>query len=58
MTKQHLTTLTRHRHITLTIGTGVIALVTAIFLVGVPPIPAVAGVAIAVTWLVWRAPAA
>jgi hypothetical protein len=58
MTKSPLTALTRHRHIALTIGTGVIALVTAIFLVGVPPIPAVAGVAIAVTWLVWRAPAA
>ncbi len=58
MTKQHLTTLTRRRHITLTIGTGVIALVTAIFLIGAPPIPAVAGVALTVTWLVWRAPAA
>jgi len=58
MNKPRLITLTRHRQIALTIGTGVIALVTVIFLVGVPPIPAVAGVAIAVTWLVWRAPAA
>ena len=57
MTKPRLITLTRHRHIALTIGTGVIALVTAIFLIGAPPIPAVAGVGLTVTWLVWRAPA-
>jgi hypothetical protein len=50
--------LTRHRRMTLAIGTGVIALLTAIFLVGAPPIPAIAGVALAVTWLIWRAPAA
>jgi hypothetical protein len=58
MTKPRLINLPRHRHIALTIGTGVIALVTAIFLIGAPPIPAVAGVALTVTWLVWRAPAA
>jgi len=32
------------------------ALLTAIFLAGAPPIPAVAGVVLAVTWLIWRAP--
>jgi hypothetical protein len=57
MRKPFLNPLTRHRHIALTIGTGVMALLTAIFLVGAPPIPASAGVAIAVTWLIWRAPA-
>jgi len=58
MTKPRITPLTRNRHIVLTIGTGVIALLTAIFLVGAPPIPAVAGVTLAVSWLIWRAPVA
>ncbi len=58
MTKPQITPLTRNRHIVLTIGTAVIALLTAIFLVGAPPIPAVAGATLAVTWLIWRAPAA
>jgi hypothetical protein len=58
MRKPFLPPLTRHRHIVLTIGTGVLALVTAVFLVGAPPVAATAGVAIAVTWLIWRAPAA
>ncbi len=58
MRKPFLNPLTRHRHIGVTIGTGVVALLTAIFLVGAPPIPAAAGVALAVTWLIWRAPAA
>jgi hypothetical protein len=58
MSKPFPNPLTRHRRITLTIGTGVIALLTAIFLVGAPPIPAIAGVALAVSWLIWRAPAA
>ncbi|MGH7933143.1 MAG: hypothetical protein ACREQN_08225 [Candidatus Binataceae bacterium] len=58
MTIPRLSALTRHRHLALTIGTGVTVLVTAIFLVGVPPIPAVAGVVLAVSWLLWRTPAA
>jgi hypothetical protein len=58
MTKPRLLPLTRHRSIALTVGTGAIGLVTAIFLVGVPPIPAAAGVTLAVAWLIWRAPAA
>ena len=58
MTRPQITPLTRNRHIVLTVGTAVIALLTAIFLIGAPPIPAVAGAAIAVAWLVWRAPAA
>lgn len=58
MSKPHLTPLTRNRHIVLTIGTAVIALLTAIFIVGAPPIPAVVGATIAVSWLIWRAPAA
>ena len=58
MTKPRITPLTRNRHIVLTIGTGAIALLTAIFLVGAPPIPAVAGTILAVSWLIWRAPAA
>lgn len=57
MTKpQVITPLTRYRYIALTLGTGVIGLLTAIFLVGAPPIPAVVGVALAVAWLIWRAP--
>jgi hypothetical protein len=58
MSKPRITPLTRNRHIVLTLGTGVIALLTAIFLVGAPPIPAVAGAILAVSWLIWRAPAA
>ncbi len=57
MTRPRITPLTRSRHIALTVGTGVLGLLTAIFLVGAPPIPAVAGVVIAVGWLIWRAPA-
>ena len=58
MRKPFLNPLTWHRYIAVTIGTGVMALLTAIFLADAPPIPAVAGVALAVTWLIWRAPAA
>ncbi len=50
--------LSKNRHIAITIGTEVIALISAIYLVGVPSIPAVAGVGLAVTWLIWRAPTA
>jgi hypothetical protein len=49
--------LTRHRHIVLTLGTGLIALLSAVFLIGAPPLPSALGVAIAVGWLIWRAPA-
>ena len=49
--------LSRARYLAVTIAAGVIGVLSAIFLVGAPPIPAVAGVAIAVGWLVWRAPA-
>jgi hypothetical protein len=58
MRKPFSNPLTRHRHIVLTLGTGAMALLTAVFLIGAPPIPTVAGVAISVTWLIWRAPAA
>ncbi|HUY17733.1 MAG TPA: hypothetical protein VMV15_00790 [Candidatus Binataceae bacterium] len=50
--------LSRSRYIALTVGTGAMGLVTAIFLVGAPPIPAAVGVVLAVAWLIWRSPAA
>jgi hypothetical protein len=49
--------LSRPRYLAVTIAAGVIGVVSAIFLVGAPPIPAAAGVALAVGWLIWRAPA-
>ena len=52
------TPLARSRYIALTIGAGVIAALTAVRVVGAPPIPAAAGIAIAVAWLIWRAPRA
>jgi hypothetical protein len=58
MTTPRITSLSRSRYIALTIGAGVIAGLTAIRVVGAPPIPAVAGIAIAVAWLIWRAPRA
>jgi hypothetical protein len=48
--------LSRPRYLAVTIAAGVIGVISAIFLVGAPPVPAVAGVALAVGWLVWRAP--
>jgi hypothetical protein len=57
MIKQ-LTPLTRSRYIALTIGAGVIAALTSLLVIGAPPIPATAGIAIAVAWLIWRAPRA
>jgi hypothetical protein len=48
----------RHRHIVLTLGTGVVAALTAIFFIGAPPIPVAVGAALSVGWLIWRAPAA
>ncbi len=58
MSKRFSRPLTRHRHIVLTLGTGAMAALTAIFLIGAPPIPAAAGITLAVGWLIWRAPAA
>jgi len=52
-----LPSLSRPRYLALTIAAGVIGVISAVFLVGAPPIPAAAGVAIAVGWLIWRAPA-
>ena len=49
--------LSRSRYMAVTIAAGVIGVLSAVFLVGAPPIPAVAGVALAVGWLIWRAPA-
>jgi hypothetical protein len=48
----------RHRHIVLTLGTGVVTALTAIFFIGAPPIPVAVGAALSVGWLIWRAPAA
>ena len=56
--KPNLPALSRSRYLTLTIAAGVIGILSAVFLVGAPPIPATAGVAIALGWLIWRAPAA
>jgi hypothetical protein len=58
MTKPSWTSLPRSRHIALTIGAGVIAALTAVRIVGAPPIPAAVGIAIAVAWLIRRAPRA
>ena len=51
------TALSRQRYMAVTIAAGVIGVLSAVFLVGAPPIPAVAGVGLAVGWLIWRAPA-
>ena len=48
--------LSRSRYVAVTLAAGTIGILSAIFLVGAPPIPAVAGVALAVGWLIWRAP--
>ena len=50
--------LSRHRHIMLTLGTGAIAMVSAIYFIGAPPIPAAVGVILGVGWLLWRTPSA
>jgi hypothetical protein len=50
--------LSRHRHIMLTVGTAAIAMVTAIYFIGAPPVPASVGVTLAVAWLLWRTPSA
>ena len=55
--RPNLPALSRSRYLALTVAAGVIGVISAVFLVGAPPIPAAAGVAIAVGWLIWRAPA-
>jgi hypothetical protein len=56
MTPRRLLAIPRQRYIALTIAAGVAAAISAIAFVGAPPIPAMVGVAIAVSWCVWRAP--
>ncbi len=51
MNKSTVIPLARHRHVTLVGATAAIALVTAVFLIGAPPIPAVLGVSLAAGWL-------
>jgi len=53
---KRVTLLTRQRYIAVTIAAGAIGAVSAYF-IGAPPIPATAGIAIAIGWLIWRAPA-
>jgi hypothetical protein len=55
--KSTLRALSRSRYLAVTAAAGVIGVLSAIFLVGAPPIPAVIGVAGAVGYLIWRAPA-
>jgi len=50
--------LSRGRYIAVTIAAGILGSISAIYFVGAPPIPAAAGMALAVTWLIWRAPTA
>jgi hypothetical protein len=58
MIKPRVPLLPRNRYLAVTLGTAAIVLVAAIFLAGAPRIPSIAGVAFAVAWLLWRAPAA
>ena len=39
-----------------TVGTGTIAAITAIMLLGAPPIPSAIGIGLAVFWLIRRGP--
>jgi|SwirhisoilCB1_FD_contig_31_2961296_length_742_multi_3_in_0_out_0_2 hypothetical protein len=48
--------MTRQRHATLTVGTGLIAAMTTIFIFGAPPVPVAIGVLVTVAWLLWRGP--
>jgi hypothetical protein len=52
------TNLSRGRYIAVTIAAGLLGSISAIYFVGAPPLPATIGMALAVTWLIWRAPAA
>ncbi len=56
MNRAPLLQLGRQRYIAITIGAGIVAAISAVFLVGAPPIPALAGVVLAVGWLIYRAP--
>ena len=58
MNTNRIAALGRQRYLVLTISAAVAAAVSAIFLVGAPPLPAGVGVVVAVGWLIWRAPAA
>ncbi|HJZ98632.1 MAG TPA: hypothetical protein VKE70_19110 [Candidatus Solibacter sp.] len=58
MNPNRIYALGRQRYLLVTITAAAVATICAIFLVGAPPIPAVVGVAVAVSWLIWRAPAA
>jgi Flp pilus assembly protein TadB len=49
--------LPRSRYLAVTAAAGLVAVLSAVFLVGAPPLPAAIGVALAVGWLIWRAPA-
>lgn len=48
--------LARGRYIVVTISAGLICAISAIFIVGAPPIPALLGVCLAIAWLIYRAP--
>jgi Flp pilus assembly protein TadB len=50
--------LKRSRYMALTCAAAVLVAISAIFLLGAPPWPAVAGVAVGTGWLIWHAPAA
>jgi hypothetical protein len=52
-----ITVLSRTRYMALTV-TAAIAAGAGAIMFGAPLLPAAAGVAIAVSWLIWRAPAA
>jgi hypothetical protein len=54
--KANLYSMSRQRYIAVTVAAGLIGVLSAIFLIGAPPVPAVAGVGLAVGWLIWRAP--
>jgi hypothetical protein len=50
--------LSRARYIAVTVAAGVLGAISAVYFVGAPPIPATLGMALAVIWLIWRAPTA
>ena len=54
--KPKVMTMTKERHIVLTLGTGALAAAAAIAVFGAPPIPVAAGVLITVLWLIKRGP--
>jgi len=58
MITRRASNLSRGRYIAVTIAAGILGSVSAIYFVGAPPIPATVGMALAVIWLIWRAPTA